>query len=32
MAHEDCAGVPVIQRGNVMRQQVQREEEFSNEA
>jgi len=31
-AHGDCAGVLVIQRGTEMRQQVQGEEEFSDEA
>jgi hypothetical protein len=31
-AHGDCAGVPVIQRGTVMRQQVQGEEVFPDEA
>ena len=32
MAHGDCGGVPVIQRGNAMRQQVQGEEVFPDEA
>jgi hypothetical protein len=31
-AHGDCAGVPVIQRGTIMRQQVQGEEVFPDEA
>jgi hypothetical protein len=31
-AHGDCARVPVIQRGTVMRQQVQGEEVFPDEA
>jgi len=31
-AHGDCVGVPVIQRGTVMRQQMQGEEVFPDEA